>query len=315
MRNADRRAVRHRPQGEPQPDAGAAIEPIELVSPDGPRLAAQFHAGAGPVRAAVLIGGAMGVRQDYYAPFAAWLAKQGFATLTFDYRGSGASLPAGASLRGFDADLFAWARDMDTAIDALAARAPDVPLYVVGHSLGAQLPGMLRNRDRIDGLLSVAAGSGYWRDNAPQLKRVVLYFWHVLVPLGTLLFGYFPGKRLGTVGDLPKGVVLQWRKWCMNPRYHVGAEGAVLRDRFGAARFPIVALSITDDELMTERGTQVLIDCYANAPRRIERIAPGEAQARRIGHFGFFREQFEATLWQRCATLLHGFRAPQESPA
>ena len=58
---------------------------------------------------------------------------------------------------------------------------------MVGHSLGAQLPGLLSHRDRIAGLVSVAAGSGYWRDNAPQLKRMVLYFWHVLVPLATAL--------------------------------------------------------------------------------------------------------------------------------
>ena len=69
------------------------------------------------------------------------------------------------------------------------------------------------------------------------------------------------------------------------------------------------------DELMTERGTRVLLDCYANAPRRIERIAPADVQAKRIGHFGFFREQFQSTLWQRTAQLLHGFHTPQETHA
>jgi predicted alpha/beta hydrolase len=72
-------------------------------------------------------------------------------------------------------------------------------------------------------------------------------------------------------------------------------------------RFPLVALSMTDDEMMTERGTRVLVDCYANAPRRIERIAPADLQVRRIGHFGFFRHQFESSLWMRAAALLRGF--------
>jgi predicted alpha/beta hydrolase len=208
------------------------------------------------------------------------------------------------SLRGFDADLFSWARDYDRAIDALRERAPGVPFYLIGHSLGAQLPGLLRNRAHIDGLLSVAAGSGYWRDNAPSLKRIVLYFWHVLVPVATALCGYFPGKRIGKVGDLPRGVILQWRRWCLDPRYHVGAEGAAVREQFEQVRFPVVALSITDDELMTERGTQVLVDCYANAPRRVERIAPADVQAQRIGHFGFFRDQFQSSLWARSVALL-----------
>jgi predicted alpha/beta hydrolase len=287
-----------------------------MFADDGTPLAVRFfEPEQGEPRAAVIIGGAMGVRQDYYRAFATWLAQQGYLVATFDYRGMGDSPPLAGTLRGFRADLFDWAADTDTVIAALAARAGDRPICLIGHSLGAQLPGLLKHRDRLAGLLSVAAGSGYWRDNAPQLKRMVLYFWHVLVPVGTALFGYFPGRRIGKVGDLPKGVVLQWRRWCMHPRYHVGAEGAPVRERFEAVRFPVVALAITDDELMTERGTRVLVDCYANAPRRIERIAPADVQARRIGHFGFFREQFQSTLWPRTAQLLHGFHTPQETHA
>lgn len=291
------------------------MEPITFTADDGAvALRGCHHAPQGRPKAAVLIAGAMGVKQDYYAAFAQWLAQQGYAALTFDYRGSGASLPPGRSLRGFRADLFDWARDIDAAIDALLARHGALPLLLVGHSLGAQLPGLLRHRDRVAGLVSVAAGSGYWRDNAPRLRRVVLAFWHVLVPLGVAFAGYFPGRRLGKVGDLPRGVVLQWRRWCLHPRYHVGAEGEAVRLRFAAARFPVVALSITDDEMMTERGTRVLIDCYENAPRELQRIAPADVGAQRIGHFGLFRRQFEATLWPRVERLLAGF-GPARSAA
>ena len=293
------------------------MEPLSLNSDDGATLAARLYAGVGAIQGAVLIGGAMGVKQDYYAPFAGWLATQGFAVMSFDYRGVGESRSAAhtKSLRGLDADLFSWAGDYDCAIDALRERAPGVPLYLIGHSLGAQLPGLLHNRDRIDGLLSVAAGSGYWRDNAPPLKRIVLYFWYGLVPVATTLFGYFPGKRLGKVGDLPRGVILQWRRWCMDLRYVVGAEGAAVRTQFEQVRFPVVALSITDDELMTERGTHVLVDSYANAPRRVERVAPADVQAKRIGHFGFFRDQFKSSLWARSVALLQGFQLQKETPA
>jgi predicted alpha/beta hydrolase len=290
-----------------------SMQADELQGTRGARIAARLYRSSTTPRAAVLVAGAMGVKQAFYAEFATWLAQQGVHALTFDYRGVGASRPPQMrrSLRGFDADLFDWADDVDAAIEHLARAAPDVPLYVVGHSLGAQLPGMLKHRDRIAGLVSVAAGSGYWRDNAPPLKRMVLYFWHVLVPAATWLCGYFPGARLKKVGDLPRGVILQWRRWCLNPRYHVGHEGEALRRQFAAARFPIVALSITDDEMMTERGTRVLIDCYENAPRELLRIAPSDANAHRIGHFGFFRPQFEATLWQRVLQLLTRFHSKE----
>lgn len=285
------------------------MQSIELNSVNGARIAARVFAATQAPKATVLIAAAMGVKQDYYSDFAAWLADQGYTAMTFDYRGTGASRPEAKrhSLRGFDADLFDWADDVDAAIEHLAVTAPGAQLYVVGHSLGAQLPGMLKHRDRIAGLVSIAAGSGYWRDNAPPLKRMVLYFWHVLVPLATWACGYFPGARLKKVGDLPRGVILQWRRWCLNPRYHVGHEGEALRRQFAAASFPVVALSMTDDELMTERGTRVLIDCYENAPRELQRISPADVSAQRIGHFGFFRAQFEATLWTRVTGLFQRF--------
>ena len=75
----------------------------------------------------------------------------------------------------------------------------------------------------------------------------MLYFWHVLVPVAIMLFGYFPCKRFGMVGDLPRGVSLQRRLWCLDPRYVVGAEGAAVRTQFEQVRFPVVALSIADD--------------------------------------------------------------------
>lgn len=267
------------------------------------RIAVRHHRPAGAPRASVVIGGAMGVQQRFYAAFARWLAQQGIAAWTFDYRGSGASL-AGASLREVRADLFDWARDYEAVIDAAKAAAPEAPLYLLGHSLGAQLPGFLQRPQQVDGLVSIAAGSGYWRENAPRLKRSILYFWFVLVPLAVRLWGYFPGRRLRKVGDLPRGVILQWRRWCLNPRYSVGAEGEPAARSYARVRFPVLALSITDDELMTLRGTESLVSFYSAAPRAVQRIAPADVQARRIGHFGFFREQFSASLWPHVADSL-----------
>ncbi|HYE71504.1 MAG TPA: alpha/beta fold hydrolase, partial [Aquabacterium sp.] len=218
-----------------------------ISTPDGTQLALRVFEPDSPDHGNVVIGGAMGVRQDYYTPFAQWLASQGWRVTTFDYRGSGASIPAGKSLREVRADLFDWARDYEAVIDHAHAGLPGAPLYLLGHSLGAQLPGLLRNQDKVSGMLSVAAGSGYWRENAPQLKRMVWYFWWVLVPLATRLCGYFPGRKLRKVGDLPAGVILQWRKWCLNPKYSVGAEGEGVRQQYANVRFPVLALSITDD--------------------------------------------------------------------
>ena len=288
------------------------MQVLTIASSDNTTIALRAYTPVGAACGSVVIGGAMGVRQEFYAPFARWLCAQGWRVTTFDYRGSGDSMPAGhgASLRGFKADLFDWTRDYEAAIEHAHAAAPDQPLYLLGHSLGAQLPGLLRNQQKISGLLSVAAGSGYWRENAPKLKRIVPYFWFFLVPLATRLCGYFPGRKLRKVGDLPAGVMLQWRKWCLNPRYSVGAEGELARQCYANARFPVLALSITDDELMTLRGTHSLVNLYENAPREVQRIAPADIAVRRIGHFGLFRSEHEAVLWPRVNLWLAGLARP-----
>lgn len=269
-----------------------------IASSDGTQLATRVFEPPGAAQASVVIAAAMGVRQDFYAPFAAWLATQGLRVTTFDYRGVGTSLPASQQgLRGFKADLFDWVRDYEAVIDQAHAALPDQALYLVGHSLGGQLPGLLNNQNKVQGMLGIAAGSGYWRHTAPALKRKALFFWHVLVPLTTWWFGYFAGRRLGAVGDLPKGVIWQWRRWCLNPTYGAGAEGETARQGYAAVRFPICSLCMTDDEMMTLKGTQVLLDLYSQAPRQMEQIAPRDFGAGRIGHFGFFRPQFSQTLW------------------
>src|SRR5262245_61297245 len=93
-----------------------------ITTADGFDLAAQTFGDATSCRAGVLLVGAMGVDQQYYAAFAEWLAGQGFFVVTFDYRGIGDSRPARfrESLRGFHADVSTWAtRDVPAAVDFL----------------------------------------------------------------------------------------------------------------------------------------------------------------------------------------------------
>ncbi|HEV8334154.1 MAG TPA: alpha/beta fold hydrolase [Steroidobacteraceae bacterium] len=254
-----------------------------------------FEPAAAPL-AAVVVPSAMGVTQNFYGRFAQWLAARGYLAATFDYRGIGQSAPA--TLRGFQVDIRDWAtQDCPAVIEFMKARAPGVPLYWIGHSLGGQLLGLIPNRERIDRIVTVAAGNGYWRENSWQTKRFVWWLWFVAAPLALRIAGYFPGKRLRKVGDLPRGVMEQWRRWCLNREYVVGVEGEGARRSYASVRMPMLSLSFTDDEMMSEQGIRSLHGLYANAPIEYRRIAPRDVGVQRIGHFGFFRPQFEQTLW------------------
>jgi predicted alpha/beta hydrolase len=267
-----------------------------LHTVDGTPLAATAYDPPGVPRAALVIGGAMGVPQDYYAPFAHWLAdQQGIAVLSFDYRGMGRSRRG--PLAEERADVLTWARqDCAAALQAAEARWPGVATYWLGHSLGAQIIGLVPGHERLAGMLSVAAGSGYWRLNAPRVRLLVWWLWWVVAPLALRVCGYFPGRRLRKIGDLPGGVMAQWRRWCLHPDY-VGGESEAVRAELAAVTLPLTVLSMTDDELMTWEGTRSLFGLYRSAPVEYRRLAPAEHGLRQIGHFGFFRAKMRDVLW------------------
>jgi predicted alpha/beta hydrolase len=287
---------------------------IGVITDDGFELHATTFGDAPRCRAAVLIAPGMGVEQHFYAAFAQWLAERGFFVATFDYRGIGHSRPPQyrQSLRGFEADLMTWAgRDCAAMVDYTAARAAGKPLLWIGHSLGGQLLALVPNHERVAAMLTVACGSGYWRENSLRLRSVVWWLWYLLVPLTLRRYGYFPGRRLRKVGDLPAGVMRQWRQWCLHRDYLVGCEGDAVRRRYAEVTTPILSLSFTDDQYMSRANVESLHGFYCAAPRETRRISPREIGARSIGHFGFFRRRCAESLWPQAGAWL----AAQAQPA
>lgn len=269
---------------------------LTVETSDGHRLQARLYSATAP-RGAVFIFGAMGVSQNYYRPLAQFLSLHGFTAVTFDPRGMGASLSG--SVADVKADILTWARlDAEAVLGELLVRAPNVPVTWLGHSLGGQVIPVTPSHRHVDHFITVASGSGWWKENSPELKRRVWLFWFGFVPLLTPLFGYFPGKNLGMVGDLPKGVIQQWRRWCLNPHYIVGAEGSELREQFASFDAPITSLSFSDDEMLSGANIAALHALFSSAPKKMLRFQPRDLGRKRIGHFGFFRPE-QRDLWER----------------
>lgn len=277
--------------------ARPTIEDVDIDTADLTPIAARFYAPpAAKACGAVLLVPAMGVPQSFYEPFAFWLVENGFHVASFDYRGTGASLRG--PLRAVDADIVTWAeQDTQAVLYALAARAPGLPITWIGHSLGGQIVPFVKDRMNVAKVITVATGSGYWKQNAAPLRRKVWLFWFVAAPIATPLFGYFPGKALRMVGDLPRNVLKQWRRWCLDPEYAVG-DGEAVRQKFASVTTPITAFSFTDDEMMSEENTASIHGFFTSAPRIMRRLTPDEVGVPRIGHFGFFREAMKKPLWE-----------------
>jgi predicted alpha/beta hydrolase len=288
----------------PDPTAIVARE-FALVAGDGQRLAACEYPATGSPRGSVLIVGAMAVPQSFYADLARWLASRGWQVVTFDYRGMGRSTPQ--SLKGFEADILTWARqDCGAALAHARGLAAGRPLVWIGHSLGGQILAMTPGHDSLAAAVTVASGVGDWRKNAYPLRLYSWALWFVIAPIATALCGYFPGRRLRMVGDLPKGVIRQWSRWCRHPQYAVGVEGEAMRGLYRRVTAPLLSYSFTDDEYMSASNVSVLHEFYEHAPREMRRISPADLGLARVGHFGFFRAGPGALLWPAMQAWIDG---------
>lgn len=272
------------------------IEQTHVPADDGRVLGATWHLPEGAVRGVVVVAPAMATPSAFYGPFATALADEGFAVLTFDYRG----VEPGADIRSLRADLRTWADDAAAVLDsAHAVRVrnwPDLPLTWVGHSLGGQILGFV-DHSLLDRAVVVASGHGYWRHNPPALRRWVRAFWHIVVPASVGLAGFYPGRRLHFLSDLPAGVMWQWRRWCLHAGYWQADVPDIL-DRHAALRVPVTAVHLTDDEILVEEGARAMLDQFVAAPTELVALTPSDLDATHVGHHGFFRARY-AEAWRR----------------
>lgn len=268
---------------------------LNLKAHDGHAIVAYRYEPNRPPSAGIVIATAMAVAQSYYADFAAYLASQGHRVWTFDYRGMGES--RNGSMRGCKADISDWVtKDFDSVVQHASDQMQDLPLFVIGHSLGGQTTPLLPSVKRISGLINVAVGSGTMRHNQPKVRRNAPFLWYFLAPVLSPLFGYYPGSLVGVIGDVPTRAMFQWRRWCLTPEYLLSGEPGA-REAYAQASYPVLALTIGDDELLLESGSRMLHDAYVNTEVDYRVLEPQELTLRRIGHFGFFKSSVGAALW------------------
>lgn len=267
----------------------------ELQNSLGQRLVSHWHEPSAPAKGSVIIACAIGIEQAYYQSFAAWLAEQGYLCVTFDYIGVGQSLTGPLKfIRNTAKD---WAKhDCSSVLAAVKAAQPQVPLYWLGHSLGGQIVPFIDGNQQIDKIINVACGSGYWKTNNAHSPAQALLLWYGLLPVLTPIFGYFPGKRLKLIGDLPAKVAKEWRSWCLNPRYAAGAAPDH-QALYSLITQPLTSIAFSDDELISEGNVHALNACFDQAKVNFRLLNPKDFGTSRVGHMGFFRKQQRDTLW------------------
>src|SRR5438067_499319 len=288
-------------------DVGILALPVELDGLESHELYREAlvvalperHPLAAPgARGALAINGATGFRREFYLKFAVYCARRGYHALVYDYRGIGAS--ARRPLAAEEARMSDWGRlDMPAALATLAARFAPLPLATLGHSVGGQLLGCMPNHALARAHVLVATSTGYWRRQRAPFRYLALGFWKLHGPLMLQLVGYVPQGLLWPGESLPRGVFLQWRKWCLDAApFGPGLDEELRDSRYAEVRAPLLSLSFSDDPIATPAAVEALLASYPNAQIERRWIRPREVGVRHIGHHGFFSERHRDSLWR-----------------
>jgi len=251
--------------------------------------------------AVVVISPATGVLARYYHRYARFLAEHGFEVITFDYRGIGASRPR--DLRSCGYRWSDWGtKDFAAVFDAAEKLASGRPIMVVGHSIGGFLPGLAPGFDRCAAFLSVGGGYAYYRDYARGSRFANVLKWHAVMPAITAALGYFPGRRLGWLEDLPAGVAFDWAfRPARIEQSFPKAQREQILERLAAYKGPLLAVAATDDPFATSSAIDRALAYYTGAAKRVVFVSPRDLGVARIGHFDLFHSKHRDGFWR--ATL------------
>jgi predicted alpha/beta hydrolase len=103
------------------------------------------------------------------------------------------------------------------------------------------------------------------------------------MPVLSRLCGYFPGKALGVLGDLPKDVALELARWCRHPEYMLGHQPGC--PGFASLHAPAISLTTEADHVFPRRSVEWLANRFSS-PMPVQLLPSRSNQA--LGHFDFF---------------------------
>jgi predicted alpha/beta hydrolase len=256
-------------------------------------LPAQLRAPDGTPKSAYVLHCATGVPAAYYSKFADWIAEQGHAILTYDYRED-------TDVKSSEINMADWGiHDQSAALNTLIEHFPDTEIRIIGHSLGGLTTAFHENAHRISSFSAVCSGPAYWRRAAFPHNLRAFAFWYILGPLGIALTGAVPSRILGTPSPIPKQAFRQWRKWCCNWHLHRPDWGKSMpHPNLEAVTARLNLIGVSDDSLVPPICVADLASFYPNALSTYETVTPQDAGTDAIDHFAIFRPKC-AALWPK----------------
>ncbi len=262
---------------------------------------ATLYIAAGKSQKVVVIGSEIGTERSHYRHFAGFLSRIGFNVITYDNGGIGIS--TFDSARKNKATLAQWAKELDAVIYFGISHWNTTDICFAGHGVGAQLLTLSKRASHFRKIVLVGAQLPYYKI-WPEKDHLRLYImWHLLIPFLSAISGKLPAFVMGLGTDLPKRVALDWARWSRSPEGSL----AVYRETFAKTiSAPLLSLSFSDDRRAPRAACEALLYKFYHAPLEHRHISPEEIGVAEIGHFGFFREEFEEIIWRSIFRFFSG---------
>lgn len=271
---------------------------LSITCADGYHLSARFYPTETSNKYPILLCPATGITKVFYHSFATWLNQQGYAVLSFDFRGIGESLHG--ALKNSNASIQDWGiLDIPAAIEALLAQTQQEQVILLGHSAGGQLLGITPNYAKVAKVVAVSGSTGYVKNLKGRTKLLAPVMFNVIFPLGNFIKGYGPAKMIGMGENLPKNVAKQWAQFCGQAGYVTNAIGkTITQDYHANIRCPITVLWSSDDEIATENNVKDLLRLYPHAQTKMHELKPQQFGHAHIGHMLMFKKSHQ-NIWPR----------------
>ncbi len=271
---------------------------IQIPTIDGYSLSSIVYQQNGSInkKKVLIVNSATAVDKKLYHHYATFMAENGYQVITYDYRGIASSRPK--KLRGFKASFTEWGqKDFSGVINFAKKEFPDHKIVTLGHSIGGTIIGMTERNNEISGIINIAAQTAYYKDWSKDQKTKIYFLWHIVFPMITKLYGYFPGKSLGMLEDIPKGVIDQWHTRRKQTDMKIQMEATGMQFFYDDCTAKLLTLGIEDDPIGTEKAIKRIHDLFEKSDKELEMIKLASVPTHKIGHFGFFSRKLKDPLW------------------
>lgn len=270
---------------------------ITIKTTDQVELKALLYKPKATPKGAILLNTGLGIPKEFYQKYTQYLAEKGYISLVYDYRGIGAS---GANAKDKKAiNLRNWGIiDMVTMIDYLHQNYPQQKIYFIGHSIGGQVAGLVKNYHLVERFVFVATTHGYWPLFNFPLNIFSAFMWYLHIPITANLFGYMPQSLTYRGVKIAKGVALEWAAWSRKKNYFAHYFGKNIKENYYQdITQNIDVIRFEDDEIAILKTVNAMMAYYKNASIKMHNIDPKKLGKKRVGHSGFFSKKLGKTWW------------------